>query len=68
MTCPHCECELTEAQIKSIWASYTSSRRQVHAGGKSTGRRPVPAKCPWCGVDCRSKGEAKKHCKAAGRG
>ncbi len=35
MTCPHCNKPLTEAQIKSLWASLTSQKRVTKSGGRN---------------------------------
>lgn len=33
--CPHCKQPLTEAQIKSLWASVTQAKRVTKSGGKN---------------------------------
>jgi hypothetical protein len=49
MTCPHCSSPLTEAQVKTLWASYTASRR-IRRGGnpKPVGRRKRSCECGEC--------------------
>ena len=51
MTCPHCRKSLTEAQIKSIWASYTGKKQTPHAGpGRPKKKKPyrVDTYCGGC--------------------
>lgn len=62
MKCPRCNAPLTDAQVKSLWASYTSSRRSNPSGGTAGGRPKIPTRCPRCGRQCESAREAWAHC------
>ena len=56
--CPHCEQELSEQEIKTLWANYTSSRRQTLGAPKRMKRA-----CFSCGTMCSSAREAWSHCR-----
>src|SRR5262245_46295290 len=56
--CPHCEVALTDEQIKQMWASYCSGRRETHGG-----RARVPQACLKCGTMCKTAREARDHCR-----
>lgn len=43
MKCPHCSKPLTEAEVKAIWGSYTSSKRKTRGAGRKGGRRKKPS-------------------------
>lgn len=48
MNCPHCSHTLTEAEIKTAWASLTQSKRVTKTGGHNGGRPLKTDRCP-CG-------------------
>lgn len=44
MNCPHCKRELTDAEVKALWASYCGKRQTKHAGPG----RPLSCQCGDC--------------------
>jgi hypothetical protein len=51
--CPHCGSPLTEAQVKTLWASYTASKR-IRRGGNP---KPVGRRKPSCTAPGWSPGD-----------
>ncbi len=59
--CPHCKRPLSEAQIKSLWASYTSGKRLHPSGGHSGGRPRSDAPRCECGQMTAARAAQRKH-------
>jgi len=58
MICPHCEHELTPEEIKTIWASYTSSQRETYGAGPG---RPRYKKRCRCGAMTLERAKQRNH-------
>jgi hypothetical protein len=58
MTCPHCKAELSEAEIKALYAQLNASKRKTR-GGWPKGKPRKQVKDPTC-VLCDS-GEEHEH-------
>jgi hypothetical protein len=57
MNCPHCDVELTEEEIRSLWGSMTGRRQTPHAG---PGRPPYKKRCP-CGAMTVDRAKLRSH-------
>jgi hypothetical protein len=61
MKCPRCRKALTDAELKTMWATYCAQQRKQPAGGHNGGRpRSDAPRCP-CGAMTATRAAARNH-------